>query len=451
MNIYLHNTLTGKKELFTPIKKGAVGIYQCGPTVYDTVHIGNLRTSVLYDIVRRVFEFNDYTVTQVMNITDVDDKTIRRSSEENVALSILTQKYEKLFLDDVAVLHIKPPHILLRATEAIPEIIALIETLLKKGFAYKADDGIYFSIKKSKGYGVLARLSVESHTEERIHNDEYDKEHPRDFALWKFSESGDEKVVWEAPFGKGRPGWHIECSAMSIKALGHTIDIHMGGADLIFPHHTNEIAQSEAATGELFVHYWLHGGMVNVNDDKMAKSKKNFLKRVDLEEQGISPVAYRYWLLSAHYRTQVNVTLEALQAAQTALTKLLRHFMDFENGGSADARYIEQFNTLINDDVDMPKALALTWELVKSKTVKPEDKKATLLEFDKVLGLDLAALAAAEIQEPTPPEITALAEEREVARKEKDWQKADALRNELLSRGYDVKDTEKGFELKKVT
>ncbi|MSR71488.1 MAG: cysteine--tRNA ligase [Candidatus Taylorbacteria bacterium] len=451
MAIALYNTLSGKKEEFISITKGKVGIYNCGPTVYDYAHIGNFRTGVLYDIIRRVFEFDNYEVTQVMNITDVDDKTIRRSRAEKITLETLTNKYENIYFEEIKLLNILTPHKILSARGYIKEIIAMIETLIKNGSAYTAKDGVYFKIKDSKNYGALTGVKLENLTQERIENDEYDKENPRDFALWKFYKDEDGDVVWAAPFGRGRPGWHIECSAMATSALGDTIDIHAGGTDLIFPHHTNEIAQSEAATGKSFVHYWLHGAMINVTSDKMSKSKGNFFKLADLTEHSISPVAYRYWLLTAHYRTQVNFTWEAVAASQTALIKLYTHFTEFgikaSGENEVDAIYHDKFLSFINDDLDMPKALALTWELVKDKKISDSAKHATLIEFDRVFGLGLATFKPDIPSDTIPPEIKALADAREEARKEKDFTKADALRIEIESRGYEIKDTEKGVKI----
>ena len=455
MDIFLHNTLSGKKEKFKPIKKGVVGMYNCGPTVYDSAHIGNLRTFVMDDLCRRVFEYNEYEVTQVMNITDVDDKTIRRAAEEKKPLGELTRHYEKIFIDDLHALNILTPHKLLRATENIEAMISLVSKLLEKGFAYKADDGVYMSIEKVKGYGALAHLKLAAEQKSRIANDEYDKESLQDFALWKFSEKEEGGAAWDAPFGRGRPGWHIECSAMAMEALGETIDIHTGGSDLIFPHHTNEIAQSESATGKPFAHYWLHGGFMNVKDEKMAKSKGNFLKLVDLEESRISPLAFRYWLLTAHYRSQVNFSEEAVKAAQNAFIRLAEAFMGWksDNPGTIDGNFQEQFRTAVNNDLNMPEAVALAWRLVKDHHLSDADKRATLLDFDRVFGLGLAAVeslddSAASI-ESLPPEIFALSEARQEAREAKDWTKADALRVEIESRGWQVKDTDDGSVLKK--
>jgi len=464
MAIHLYNTLTGRKEEFKPLKEGAVGIYNCGPTVYDSVHVGNLRTFVMYDIVRRVFEYEGYFVTQVMNSTDVDDKTIRRSREEGKSLQEITRYYENLFLADLQSLNILPPHRFLRATEHIKEMIEMISILLEKGIAYPTRDGIYFSIGMFPEYGKIAHIRLDAEVRERIANDEYEKENPRDFALWKFSSEEDGDVVWDAPFGKGRPGWNIECSAMATRALGPTIDIHTGGVDLLFPHHTNEIAQSEAATGRPFVRYWLHGAFMNVNDEKMAKSKGNFIKLKDVEKAGISPLAFRYWLLTSHYRSQVNFTLEALKGAQNAFVRLLEAFLDYSSHEpihddhhqhhahvSEMVDYRAEFKKVITDDFNMPEAVALVWKLIKDPAVETSEKSSLLLDFDKVFGLGLATVLEMSKKEvhDIPPEVSALSDAREEARTAKEWDKADALRREIEARGYEVKDTEKGVVLRK--
>ncbi|MEK7184758.1 MAG: cysteine--tRNA ligase, partial [Patescibacteria group bacterium] len=386
-----------------PIVKDKVGIYNCGPTVYDSVHIGNIRTFIMYDILRRVFEYNNYFVTQIMNITDIDDKTIKKSKERKISLEELTRHYETLFIADMHSMNILTPHRLLRATEHIKEMIEMISILLEKEVAYKTKDGVYFSIGLFKDYGKLAKLKIDASDtktlQERIQNDEYEKENPRDFALWKFKVEEDGDVQYDASFGKGRPGWSIECSAMATRALGPTIDIHTGGTDLIFPHHTNEIAQSEACTEKPFVNYWIHGSFINVNDDKMSKSKGNFAKLADIEEAGISPLAFRYWLLTSHYRSQVNFTIEAVKGAQTAYIKLVETFIrlgEVEHEhihSTANPRdYKKEFNEKINNDMDMPGAIALTWELIKDHSVEAKDKIDLLLDFDRVFGLGLHAV-----------------------------------------------------------
>ena len=463
MNIHLHNTLTSKKEEFKALIEGKVGIYNCGPTVYDTVHIGNLRTFVMYDILRRVFEYNKYFVTQVMNITDIDDKTIKRSREKKISLEKLTRHYETLFLADLHSMNILTPHKLLRATDHIEEMIKIISVLLEKGIAYTTKDGMYFSIGKFTKYGELAKLKIDANDtktlQQRIQNDEYEKENPRDFALWKFKIEEDGDVQYDAPFGKGRPGWSIECSAMAIRALGSTIDIHTGGTDLIFPHHTNEIAQSEASTDTTFVNYWLHGAFMNVNEDKMSKSKGNFLKLADITDSGISPLAFRYWLLTAHYRSQVNFSFDAVKAAQIAYIKLIETFIRLGEVEHEHIHAVEnprdykaEFNEKINNDMDMPGAIALTWELIKDHSVEAKVKIVLLLDFDKVFGLGLHAVKDMknknELKDSIPAEVTALAEARNEARENKEWDKADALRKEIEERGYELKDSGEGFELK---
>lgn len=447
----IHNTLTGKLEEFIPLTKNHVGMYHCGPTVYDTAHIGNFRTFIMNDIVRRVFEYNNYHVMQVMNVTDIDDKTIRRSRDEHKSLQELTRYYENLFLKDIESVHILPPHKLLRATDHINEIIDMISLLLEKDIAYQSNDGIYFSIGKSKSYGSLAGISPESlfKSQDRITNDEYDKENPRDFALWKFHTPEDGDVAWDALFGRGRPGWSIECSAMAIKALGPTLDIHTGGSDLIFPHHTNEIAQSEGATDKPFVRYWIHGGFMNVDDVKMSKSKGNFLKLADLEKNSISPIAFRYWLLTAHYRSQINFTKDAVSAAQNALIKLMGFIVDSPAGGNIRKDYTAKFTEAINNDFNMPQAVALTWELVHDTHISPADKRATIIDFDRVFGLGLSELAT-PVEAEIPPEVQALVDAREEVRLAKDFAKSDALRKEIESRGFTVKDTPEGPIVKKI-
>ena len=457
MSIYIHNTLSGQKEEFVPIEPNKVSIYSCGPTVYDTAHIGNFRTFVTNDLVRRVFEYNGFFVKHVMNITDTDDKTIRRSHDEKTTLEKLTRHYESLFLADIHSLNILTPNRVLRATDHIKEMVEMISVLLEKDIAYVSKDGVYFSIGKFPEYGKLAKLKIDamdsSTLHERIANDEYEKENPRDFAMWKFHTEDDGDVKYDAPFGAGRPGWSIECSAMATWALGPSIDIHTGGTDLIFPHHTNEIAQSEACTNEPFVKYWIHTAFMNVNDTKMSKSKGNFFKLAGIEEAGISPLAYRYWLLTAHYRSQVNFTIDAVKAAQTAFIRFIETFIrlgEVEHEhihASANPRdYRAEFLTKINDDFNLPEALALSWELIKDHSVEAHEKVELLLDFDKVFGLGLQAVMNMKNEEKDsiPLEIKALAEARELARKNKDFVQADALRSEIQSRGYDVKDTSDG-------
>lgn len=464
--IKIFNTLTGKKDEFKPIKKGFVGVYNCGPTVYDTAHIGNFRTFFMDDIIRRVFEYEGYIVTQVMNSTDVDDKTIKKSRDERKSLLEVTRHYENIFLAELHSLNILTPHRFLRATEHIKEMVEMISDLLEKGVAYPTKDGIYFSIGMFPDYGKMANIKLDSETRERISNDEYEKENPKDFALWKFSSDEDGEVGWDAPFGKGRPGWSIECSAMATLALGSTIDIHTGGIDLLFPHHTNEIAQSEAASGKPFAHYWIHGAFMNIDEEKMAKSKGNFLKLKDMEEAGISPLAFRYWLLTSHYRSPVNFSIEAVKGAQNAFIRLVETFIDLSitpaihddhhmhHGHLEHIDYKTEFKKMITDDFNMPEAVALMWKMIKDPSLESKDKSELLLDFDKVFGFGLAGVLEMAKDEKEneiiPAEVAALAEAREEARKNKEWEKADALRKEILERGYDIKDLSSGWKLRRI-
>lgn len=436
-DIFLNDTLSKEKKLFTPVKPGEVSIYNCGPTVYDYAHIGNFRTFITADLLRRVFEYNNLKVNQVMNITDVDDKTIKRSQANGTSLETLTRQYEDLFFKDLESLNILHPTKTPRATDNIAEMISLIEKLLEKGVAYKSTDGVYFDITKSEGYGKLANLNLENTTKERVANDEYDKENARDFSLWKFYSEEDGDVVYEAPFGKGRPGWHIECSAMSINELGETLDVHTGGSDLIFPHHTNEIAQSEAITGKKFVNYWVHGGFITVDSKKMSKSLGNIFTLQDLRDRNIDPIAYRYFVLGAHYSTILNYTWEAVEGAQTALKRLREKVNSLADRGNIVET---DFKTFINDDLNAPKALALVWDIIKDEKISDADKKATILDIDKVLGLELDKIENFEI----PENVQNLIKERDLARNDKDFAKSDELRAKIEELGFEVKDTTLG-------
>ncbi len=390
MALKLYNTLSQAVETVTPLNPGQILMYSCGPTVYGRAHVGNLRSFATADLVRRVLEYGGLKVTQVMNITDVDDKTIRASREAGQSLSEFTKKFEQLFIADSQALNLLEPAVRPRATEHVAEMITLIERLLEKKLAYASEDGVYFKISEFKDYGALAHLAPPAHNQSRINSDEYDKTDPRDFALWKFATPEDGAAVWEAPFGPGRPGWHIECSAMAFKHLGPSIDIHTGGIDLIFPHHTNERAQSECASGQPFVRYWLHNNFVNVEGKKMSKSLGNILTLESLREKDITPLAFRYWLLTAHYRTEVNLTWEALAGAATAYSRLQNKLKNLaKNGGVINSNYQEKFVNLIENDLNIPSALALVWTLLADKSLPDPDKHATILDFDKVLGLKL--------------------------------------------------------------
>ncbi|MEK7227654.1 MAG: cysteine--tRNA ligase [Patescibacteria group bacterium] len=444
----------GLVEEFKPIEPGKVGMYHCGPTVYDYIHIGNLRSFLLADLLRRAFEFLGFEVKQVMNITDVgiggnndegEDKIIKGLKREGKPVSMESMKelsdfYTERFKEDIGKLNIKMPHILPKASENISEQIELIKTLEAKGFIYKISDGIYFNTSKDPHYGKLGRLGKE--TESRVLNSE--KRNARDFALWKFNSN----LGFPSPWGQGFPGWHIECSAMSTKYLGKTFDIHTGGIDLAPIHHNNEIAQSESACGCELAHYWIHHEFVNVPEgpardgvNKMAKSEGTGITLKTLEEKGFPPLSYRYFLLMAHYRTPVTFTWEALTDAQNAYRKLKDLGFKVKDLGIINKEYKKQFQAALEDDLNTPEALAITWKLVKDESVSPTDKRATLLEFDKVLGLNLERNEFLEV----PQEIIALGEKRQKAKESKDFEEADRIRKEIESRGYEIRDVEKIF------
>jgi cysteinyl-tRNA synthetase len=449
--ISLYNTLTREKENFTPLHSPEVSMYSCGPTVYNYPHIGNYRAYVFADILKRTLLYHEYKVKHIMNITDIDDKTIRVSQEEGKSLKEFTEFYTQEFLKDIKSLNILEPTKFTQATDYIPQMVEMIEKLLHKGLAYKSKDGsVYFDIKKFKGYGKLSHLVLDEQKENasgRIKSDEYDKENAQDFALWKAWDEKDGDVFWETTLGKGRPGWHIECSAMSISNLGEEVDIHTGGVDNIFPHHENEIAQSEGATGKPFVRYWMHNEWVLVDQKKMAKSFNNFYTLRDLINKNVNPIAYRFWLLMANYRTRVNFVWEALEGAETALERLYSLYMEFgDEVGHVHKEYQNKFKEHLADDLDTPRALALLWDVVKDENMSDADKKATILDFDKVLGLGFEDLK----EEKIPENVLKLVEEREHVRKNKDFQKSDELREKINALGYEVKDTNTGPKISKI-
>lgn len=399
MTIRFRNTLGNKMEEFSPLSRGKVGMYHCGPTVYDHVHIGNLRSFLLADLLRRTFEYEGYEVKQVMNITDVgiggnndegEDKILLGLKREGKTVTLenmreLTQFYTERFLEDIAKVNILKPHVLPRASEHIAEQIELIKKLADKGLTYQTSSAVYFDTSKDAHYGRLGRLGRE--IESRIESAE--KKNSRDFALWKKNDF----IGFPSPWGQGFPGWHIECSAMSMKYLGPSFDIHTGGLDLAPVHHNNEIAQSENACDCTFARFWLHNEFVNVSDlgesRKMAKSEGNHLTLKTLEERGFSPLAYRYFLLMAHYRTPVQFSFESLEAAANAFEKLQKLVHSLPDGGSINGAYRKMFKEKLENDLNTAQALAILWTLAKDKDITPEDKKATILNFDKVLGLGL--------------------------------------------------------------
>lgn len=426
-------------------------MYTCGPTAYDYAHIGNLRSYIYADLLRRALIMNGFEVTFVMNVTDVDDKTIARSQQEHKTISELTNFYTKTFLDDLERINVPKPDKLPKATEEIEGMVELIKILLQKGFAYRTERGdYYFSIAKFKNYGKLAQVdlsNLKENAEGRLDRaDEYEKDNVRDFALWKAYSAEDGDVFWETELGKGRPGWHIECSVMSAKYLGQPFDIHAGGVDLIFPHHTNEIAQSEAAYGKPLANYWMHSEHLLVDNSKMAKSKNNFYTSQDVINQGFNMLAFRYLMLSSHYRSKLNFTWESLRGAKNALNNLYTEISAYNPAKNVLMEFESAFEQAINDDLNSAKALAVVWDLIHSEH-DTGDKLASLLKFDQILGLNLRS--AWEEAVNLPDEIKAIKTDRDQARGKKDYTRSDALRDELEAKGYIVEDTANGTLLKK--
>ncbi|HEB01449.1 MAG TPA: cysteine--tRNA ligase [Candidatus Portnoybacteria bacterium] len=470
----VYNTLTRKKENFRPIKKGRVGMYVCGPTVYDYAHIGNFRSYLVADFIRGWLEYSGYRVKQVKNITDVghlteeelEDKMIVAARREKKGPQEIARFYTRAFLEDEKKLRIKTAHQFPKATKHIPEMIKLIKILLKKGYAYQIEDGIYYQISQFKNYGKLSgntlnQLAVGVRIEPNPN-----KKHPADFALWKKAKLN-HLMQWVSPWGKGYPGWHIECSAMSMKYLGPSFDIHTGGEDNIFPHHEDEIAQSEAATGQKFVNYWIHVRHLLVNGQKMAKSKKNFYTLRDLEKKGYQPLAFRLLVMGAHHRSGLNFTLRGLKQAQESLERIwefidkLKRSQRQRQGppkkSLAASKLIKKtkirFEKYMNDDFNTPRALAVIFDLIKEgnklidqNKLGPAEAKAManlLMKFDQVLGIF-------KVPQPVriPTEIKKLVKTRQQARQAKDWSKADRIRQLIRKKGYQVEDTSRGPKTK---
>src|ERR1035437_577208 len=459
MALKFYNTLTREKEIFTPINPPYVGFYSCGPTVYNYAHIGNLRAYVFADILQKTLEYCGYKVKRVMNITDIghlssdadsgEDKMTKGLLREGKELTLknmreLAEFYTEKFKEDLVKLNIKIPTGIYYASDYVKEDIELVQKLEEKGYTYKTSDGIYFDTSKMSDYGILwggKRLHDENHARVAENSE---KKNPEDFALWKFNS----KIGFESPWGRGFPGWHIECSAMSMKFLGEQFDIHTAGIDLIPTHHTNEIAQSECATGKKpFVRFWIHSEFVDIGGAKMAKSEGNFFKLENITDKDINPITYRFWLLMANYRTKVNFNWEALKGAETALKRLYGLYLALPSEiGQVHQEYQNKFKEFIEDDLDTPRALALLWDVFKDPNMSDADKKATILDFDKVLGLGFKNLKEAMI----PEEVIKLAEEREQTRNDKDFKKSDELRKKINSLGYDIKDTAEGQKINKI-
>lgn len=436
----LYNTLSRSVQEFQPVDKERVTIYTCGPTVYNYAHIGNLRTFLFEDFLRRALKYLGYRVFQIMNITDVDDKTINAGDGKMEKFKELTKKFEEIFWQDLSRLNIEKPESAPRATEHIEQIVAFVSDLLKKGYAYKGDDGsIYFSIDKFKDYGKLSQLDKSGiKSGARVSQDAYSKDNPADFVLWKAWDEEDGEIYWETELGKGRPGWHIECSAMSGDKVKETIDIHAGAVDLIFPHHENEIAQSEAKEGGVFVNFWLHAEHLLVDGKKMSKSLNNFYTLGDIEEKGYSALDFRYLTLTAHWRDKLNFSWGSLESAKNTLSRAKKIVSGISEIGKADEEYSKKFKSALENDLNMPEAIAVFWQMLRDDKIKSEDKKATALDFDRVLGLNLTKTEKIEV----PDEVKKLVSEREKARSEKDYARADKLREQIEKLGYIVEDSE---------
>ena len=456
------NSLSRRVEELKPLAENTVRLYTCGPTVYNFAHIGNFRAYAFEDILRRVIQFDGMKVRQVMNLTDVDDKTIKGANAAGVPLTDYTRTYKDAFFADLRKLNIQPAEVYPAATDHIPEMIALVSKLMEKGIAYQSEDGsVYFKVREFPGYGKLAHIDFDSQrTGLRCAADEYDKENVGDFALWKAWEPSDGPVGWDSPWGRGRPGWHIECSAMSMKYLGETFDLHTGGIDNLFPHHENEIAQAEAATGKEFVRTWMHCAHLRVNGEKMSKSLGNFYTLRDLIEKGYSGREIRYVLINAHYRSGLNFAFDALEDARKSLARIDECVSKLESlaGSVAPAaeppefakRRLAEFTEAVNDDLNLPKGFAALFELVRETNALLQGA-ATSVEgaailgvfrrLDEVLGVIFFGRAvAAEI----PADIQALLDRRAAARKERNWAESDRLRDEIAAKGWQVKDSKEG-------
>lgn len=453
--IQLYNTLTKKKEEFKPIKKGKVGIYTCGPTVYWFAHVGNMRAYIFADTLKRVLMYNDLDVKHIINITDVghltsdadlgEDKMEKAAQKEGKTAEEISHFYADAFQKDFRKLNLIEPFKWTWATKHIKEQIKMIEGLEKKGFTYKTSDGVYFDTSKFKDYGKLSHKKIEGlEAGKRVSLGE--KKNITDFALWKFSDNpGSRQQEWGSPWGVGFPGWHIECSAMAMKYLGEHLDIHTGGEDHIPVHHENEIAQSECFTGkDPWVNYWMHSSFLNIKGGKMAKSSGTVKTISELEDEGVNPLAYRYFTYTANYRKPLTWSEEALESAVNGYKRLRNIIAGIENARGINKEYLKEFEERINDDLDMPGAVAVLWKLVRDE--KAEGKIGTIRKMDKVFGLRLLDVEKVEI----PKDVKLIAEEREKARGGKNWAKSDELRDKLDEMGWIIKDTKEGWDLERI-
>ena len=442
MTLKIYNTLTRKKENFKPIKKNSVRMYVCGPTVNDVPHLGHARQQITFDILRKYLKFSGYEVKFVSNITDIEDKIINKANELREDIKKLTERNFKAHMEDYGKIGVDKPDVQPRATEYVSEMINLIKRLEEKGYTYVIkNDGVYYDVSKFKDYGKLSHQKIEDLIAGKRVDVKEGKKHQEDFVLWKFSKLGEPS--WDSPWGKGRPGWHIECSAMSEKILGLPFDIHGGGQDLIFPHHEDEIAQSEAATGKRFVNYWVHNGMVNVDNIKMSKSLGNFKTIRDLLKDYDGKVI-RYFVISSHYRKPVDFSKNTLDDAKNAYERLKNIISNLKDDKEINTKYLKEFRDAMDDDLNTPEALAVLWKLVRDKDAK--GKIETIKEIEKTFELDLLENKKIEI----PNEIKKLIKEREEMRKKKNWEEADNLRRRIEKAGFSVDDTNEGTKIKKI-
>ena len=459
MDIFFYNTLTKKKELFKSLEPKKVKMYSCGPTVYKDATIGNMRTNLFQDTLRRVLEYNGYEVKQVMNITDVghlvsdgdegEDKMLKSAREEHKTPMEIAEYYTKLFFKDLERLNVEIPEVICKATDHIEEMLEMVQKIIENGYAYETSTAIYFDVSKLDEYGILSGINLrEQKAGARVEVDP-EKRNPYDFALW-IKAPENHLMKWDSPWGPSYPGWHIECSAMSQKYLGEVFDIHTGGIDLIPTHHENEIAQSKGACGKIPAHYWMHGEYLLINGGKMSKSLGNVYLLDDIIKRGYDPLVYRLFNFSCHYKGKLNFTWEGIEAASIALTRLRDGYQKHLTGmadvdGTIISEIENKFNQAINDDLNMPLAMSAVWEAVKYQDKSP--KIAKLLEkFDTVLGLKITEKREEEI----PQEILELVEQRKIARNEKNWTESDRLRELIAQKGYSVKDTKDGAEVSKI-
>lgn len=458
----IYNTLTRKKEEFSPIKDKLVTMYSCGPTVYNYAHIGNLRTYIFTDLVRRVLQYNGYKIKGVMNITDVghlmedsddgEDKMIKASREQKKTPLEIAKYYTSVFFEDLKKLNIQKPEVIPKATEHISDMIKYVEALMEQGYAYETSDGIYFDISKFPEYGKLSGINLEEQQAGARVEVNLEKKSPYDFALWKKAKPG-HIMQWESPWGMGYPGWHIECSVMSQKYLGTYFDIHSGGVDHIPIHHENEIAQNEALTKKPSVKYWMHGEFMLVDNGKMSKSLGNVYTISQLEEKGFEPLDFRFFCLNAHYRKKLNFTFDGLKAAKVSRERLIQSLYLHKTSNQKTAeekleKYRAEFMDAINDDINIPLALGILFSMVKE--TKSQDIYKLALEFDKVLGLDLDKLPPPKNQTDIPQDILDLVEKRTEAKKRKDFALADSIRDQINQKGYSVVDTRDGVVVNKL-